>query len=105
MPAPGPRAGEDAIEIRRWTGDRALVRVETSAPWVFAAETLDAEPNSPRYPRPARIAIRFAEPAASGYVRVTFTRSRVESHSGNSSGLGESHHPSEKAFPFAVFVY
>ena len=67
------RTAEDAIEIRRWTGDRAIVRVETSAPWAFSCETLDAEPNSPRYPRPARIAIRFAAPAASGFVRVTFS--------------------------------
>lgn len=67
------RAAVDAIEIRRWTGDRAIVRIETSAPWIFACETLDAEPNSPRYPRPTRIAIRFAEPASSGFVRVSFS--------------------------------
>ena len=67
------RTAEDAIEIRRWTGDRAIVRVETSAPWAFSCETLDAEPNSPRYPRPTRIAIRFAAPASSGFVRVTFS--------------------------------
>ena len=54
-------------------GDRAIVRVETSAPWAFSCETLDAEPNSPRYPRPTRIAIRFAAPASSGFVRVTFS--------------------------------
>ncbi|MGI5867903.1 MAG: hypothetical protein ACOX9C_00465 [Kiritimatiellia bacterium] len=66
------RISEDAIEIRRWIGDRAVVRVEASAPWVFSAETLDAEPNSPHYPRPTRMSIRFAMPIASGFVRVTF---------------------------------
>lgn len=77
------RTAEDAIEIRRWTGDRAIVRVETSAPWAFSCETLDAEPNSPRYPRPTRIAIRFAAPASSGFVRVTFS-----SRSGDGAARG-----------------
>lgn len=66
------RTSADTIVIHRITGDHVPVRVKASAPWTFSCEELDCTLKSSEYPRPSRIAVKLASPAASGFVRVEY---------------------------------